>query len=154
MPSKRRILIDSSTHTSAVVCHLKARSQLEFETWLDLLKHHRLYYQYKWSHASPVTTAPVASHSSTNSPISTNLAAAMATTVTAITPIAQHQVSQSISSIDNALGNNVKSENQINAINSIHASQSSVTFKSPNNSNIGNNVINRYYLNFYLIQKN
>jgi hypothetical protein len=52
MPSKRRILIDSSTQSSAVVCHLKARSQQEFDTWLELLKLHRLYYQFKWSQAS------------------------------------------------------------------------------------------------------
>ncbi|CAF0886438.1 unnamed protein product [Brachionus calyciflorus] len=50
--SKRRILIDSSTHHSAVVCHLKAKSQTEFETWLELLKQHRLYYQYKYISSS------------------------------------------------------------------------------------------------------
>lgn len=145
MPSKRRILIDSSTHTSAVVCHLKARTQQEFDTWLELLKHHRLYYQYKWSHASPVTTPPVSSshattttttttNATTASPISTTLAAAMATTVTAITPIAQNQTSQSLSVIEESFGSGGGSggggqsrENHRTgtSLQAIHASQSS-----------------------------
>lgn len=144
MPSKRRILIDSSTHTSAVVCHLKARTQQEFETWLELLKHHRLYYQYKWSHASPVTTPPVSStHSTTTnattaSPISTTLAAAMATTVTAITPIAQNQTSQSLSVIEESFGSGggggQSRENHRTGVASLQSSQSSSGLTFQNNT--------------------
>jgi hypothetical protein len=47
--SSRRILIDSSTQSSAFVCHLKARSQNDFDSWIDHLKQHRLYYQYKYT---------------------------------------------------------------------------------------------------------
>ena len=47
--TSRRILIDSSTQSSAFVCHLKARNQHEFDSWLENLKQHRLYYQYKYT---------------------------------------------------------------------------------------------------------
>jgi hypothetical protein len=31
------------------VCHLKAKNQADFEEWLEHIKQHRLYYQYKYS---------------------------------------------------------------------------------------------------------
>ena len=49
MKSSRRILIDSSTQSSAIVCHLKAKTQSEFDAWLDHIKKHRVYHQYRYS---------------------------------------------------------------------------------------------------------
>lgn len=146
MPSKRRILIDSSTHTSAVVCHLKARSQQEFDAWLELLKHHRLYYQYKWSHASPVNTSSVINHPNTSvdSPSSTTLAAAMATTVTAITPIAQ-QGTQSFFDDTLGIGCQVKTESFLKAGNIIHRNPTDLLNPQENNLDSENIFFNRYY---------
>jgi hypothetical protein len=47
--SSRRLLIDSSTQSSSLVLHLKAKTDQEFDAWLEHLKQHRLYYQYKCS---------------------------------------------------------------------------------------------------------
>jgi hypothetical protein len=43
----RRILIDYSTQSTAFVCHLKARTMQDFDAWIEIIKQHRLYYQYK-----------------------------------------------------------------------------------------------------------
>lgn len=47
--SSRRILIDFSTQSNAFVCHLKAKTQSDFEAWIDHLKHHRRFYQFKYT---------------------------------------------------------------------------------------------------------
>lgn len=47
--SSRRILIDFSTTSNAFVCHLKAKTQTDFDAWIEHLKHHRRYYQSKYS---------------------------------------------------------------------------------------------------------
>lgn len=48
----RRILIDFS-QSNAFVCHLKAKTQSDFDAWIDHLKKHRLYYQYKYTQTPP-----------------------------------------------------------------------------------------------------
>jgi hypothetical protein len=58
--SSRRILIDSSTQSSAFVCHLKARSQSDFDSWIEHLKQHRLYYQYKYTQQYSPQTSQIA----------------------------------------------------------------------------------------------
>lgn len=50
--SSRRILIDFSTQSNAFVCHLKAKTQSDFDAWIEHLKHHRRYCQYKFTLSS------------------------------------------------------------------------------------------------------
>jgi hypothetical protein len=56
-PGSRRILIDFSTQSSVYMCHLKARTQQDFDAWIECLKQHRLYYQYKCLEQSPFTNS-------------------------------------------------------------------------------------------------
>lgn len=160
MPSKRRILIDSSTHTSAVVCHLKARSQQEFETWLELLKQHRLYYQYKWSHANPSAMALIAPPGPTGGQSQsvsggTMTTAAVATTVTALSPLTQSLQqqttgtgSQPISNVDTAQPSfsTIKGDNRsgLPSLTAAHHTQSSAVLPThiANDFSISNNVNN------------
>jgi hypothetical protein len=69
--SSRRILIDYSTQSTAFVCHLKARTVQDFEAWIEVLKQHRLYYQYKCLEQSSYGHARHSHSSQIAAPVST-----------------------------------------------------------------------------------
>jgi hypothetical protein len=61
--SSRRILIDFSTQSNAFVCHLKAKTQSDFEQWIEHLKHHRRFYQYKFTQSTNTSQTEIGNSS-------------------------------------------------------------------------------------------
>ena len=68
----RRILIDYSTQSTVFVCHLKARTSNDFDAWIDSLRQHRLYYQYKCLEQSSFLRHSIPNGNSTNTSINNN----------------------------------------------------------------------------------
>jgi hypothetical protein len=124
----RRILIDYSTQSTAFVCHLKARTIQDFDAWIEVLKQHRLYYQYKCLEQSSFgmnRNAPHANNSQSGQNQQINSSASVSNSTTA----KGSNVNPSTTGTS-SLSNSVSNRESVNFSNSMAAAKSDSTNSS------------------------